>query len=162
MPYSAISIALAFTLKGIEERKFVTQMKLQKLVYFAHGVHLAKYNTPLINEQIEAWKYGPVVPDIYRYYKLYGSNLISDIGLLPVNESALSIAFDKHAQDSINYTWKVLKDIDPIVLSQWTHIKHSPWGEVFQPNITNIPIDNDSIKNYFKLLIFNKQDAPSA
>lgn len=54
MAYAAALISFAFVKRGIMEGKPVTQMKVQKMVYFAHGYHLAKYGTPLITEGFEA------------------------------------------------------------------------------------------------------------
>lgn len=50
----------------------VTPMQLEKLLYFAQGWHLAKFGTPLFEDDFKAWKYGPVIPDIYHKYKVYG------------------------------------------------------------------------------------------
>ena len=104
MPYSASVIAYAFVQKGIEEGKFVTQMKLQKMVYFAHGYHLARYNEPLIREEFEAWKFGPVVPSIYQSYKLYGSDMIIDTGLIakPVNDGNKPTEFPPSVLEAID------------------------------------------------------------
>src|SRR5690349_21009730 len=111
MAYPASLIAYAFVKKGIDEGKFVTQMKLQKLVYFAQGYHLAKYNTPLIKENFQAWKFGPVVPEIYQDFKLYGSKLITDTASFrPVETDQKRYLLDNQALDSIQYTWSVLKD----------------------------------------------------
>lgn len=44
-------------------------MKLQKLLYYVQGFHIAVFNRPLFNEDIEAWMYGPVVPAVYEYYQ---------------------------------------------------------------------------------------------
>lgn len=52
----------------------VTQLQLHKLLYFAQGWHLARFGKPLFQEEIEAWKLGPVVPCIYHKYKVYGRN----------------------------------------------------------------------------------------
>ena len=54
----------------------VSPMKLQKLVYFAHGWHLAIHNRPLVNEQVEAWKFGPVFSDLYHQIKSFGNEKI--------------------------------------------------------------------------------------
>lgn len=152
MPYSASAIAYAFVLKGIEEDNFVTQMKLQKMVYFAHGYHLAKYNKPLINEEFEAWKFGPVVPDIYQSYKLYGSSHIIDPGLVP--KSAQPLTLSDSALDSIDYTWRVTKKLSAAQLMTWTHADGSPWAQAYDPtNIASV-IKNDAIQAYFKNLIF--------
>ena len=54
----------------------ITHMWLQKLLYFAQGQHLARTGTPLFPDKIEAWQYGPVVPDIYHKYKVCGNSPI--------------------------------------------------------------------------------------
>lgn len=51
----------------------LSNLKLQKLCYYAQGFHLAIFNTPLFHEEIEAWAHGPVVPEIYHRFKMYGS-----------------------------------------------------------------------------------------
>ncbi len=60
-------------------------MKLQKMVFFAHGYHLAKYGEPLIKDEFLAWKFGPVVLTIYDQYITFG-NPIAQIGLSPLYE----------------------------------------------------------------------------
>ena len=51
------------------EREGITNLKLQKMLYFAQVYFLATMNRPLFSDRIEAWEYGPVVPCIYRQYK---------------------------------------------------------------------------------------------
>lgn len=51
----------------------LTQMKLHRLVYYAHGWHLGFQDTPLLNETLEAWPYGPVVPSILREFGRFGA-----------------------------------------------------------------------------------------
>lgn len=51
----------------------ITNLKLQKLIYYAQGFHLALYEAPLFNEPIEAWRHGPVCPKVYHEFKEYGS-----------------------------------------------------------------------------------------
>ena len=47
----------------------LTNMKLNKLLYFAQGYYLKKYGRPLFDNAIEAWEHGPVVPEVYSAYK---------------------------------------------------------------------------------------------
>lgn len=54
----------------------VSNLKLQKLVYYAQGLHLALYEEPLFTEPIEAWPHGPVIPVLYHAYKQYGNAAI--------------------------------------------------------------------------------------
>src|SRR5215203_2690640 len=126
MSYSTSVIAYAFVKKGIAAGKPVTQMKLQKMVYFAHGYHLAKYGEPLIKEDFEAWQFGPVIPSIYNEFKLYGSDPIQmeETDKLETELRTLS----PEANDAINYTWEATKDISAYKLSGWTHKRDSPWA----------------------------------
>lgn len=77
-PYSAAIIADYFLFKAQQQgQELLSNMKLQKLVYYAQGLHLALGGSPLFEENLEAWTYGPVVPSLYRKYKAYGSGCIS-------------------------------------------------------------------------------------
>jgi len=147
MAYNASLIAYAFVKKGVETGKPVTQMKLQKMVYFAHGYHLAKYGEPLIREDFEAWQFGPVAPSIYNEFRLYGSDPITVEEPGKMEHELRTLSPD--AQDAINYTWEATKDISAYKLSGWTHKKNSPWATAYQPNIVGTVIRNDEIKSYF-------------
>ena len=154
MAYPASLIAYAFVKKGIDDGKFVTQMKLQKLVYFAQGYHLAKYGTPLLKETFEAWTWGPVVPEIYQDFKLYGSKLIVDTAeFMPSSNDIITSRLDEKAIEAINYTWEVLQDYSAMSLSYWTHQTNSPWSKAYDPDQKSTPIPNDDIKKYFTTLL---------
>ena len=56
-----------------EAGELITNMKLQKLVYYAQGIYLAMQGKPLFNEKIYAWEYGPVCDSLWRKYKDYES-----------------------------------------------------------------------------------------
>lgn len=57
----------------------ITHLKLQKILYYIQGNYLARFGVPLFYEQIEAWQYGPVVPEVYYEYVAYGAlNLQSE------------------------------------------------------------------------------------
>ncbi len=43
----------------------LTHTKLQKMVYFAHALHLARFDQVLVNEPVEAWQYGPVFSELF-------------------------------------------------------------------------------------------------
>ena len=48
----------------------VTNLKVQKLVYYAQGFYLALNGKPLFNNDIKAWAHGPVVPELYQEYNI--------------------------------------------------------------------------------------------
>ena len=55
----------------------ISNLIIQKLVYYAQGFHLALTNgLPLFNEPILAWEHGPVVEGLYQLYRHYGSSEI--------------------------------------------------------------------------------------
>jgi uncharacterized phage-associated protein len=155
MTYSALVIAYAFVRRGIDESNPVTQMQLQKMVYFAHGYHYARYGEALINEPIQAWEYGPVIPSIYHSYKFYGSSPIITVDKIIDRPSDIDLlGLSASAKDAIDYTWKATSKLSAFHLSSWSHKDGSPWANVYQEGIRNIPIDNNEIRNYFKALIF--------
>src|SRR5271156_1137521 len=54
----------------------ITNLALQKLLYFAHGLHLVETKTPLVTGFFEAWQFGPVHPTAYHSFKTAGANPI--------------------------------------------------------------------------------------
>lgn len=55
-----------------ETGSFISNLKLQKLLYYAQAWHLALYDTPLFDEDFEAWVHGPVIPALFEEYKEFG------------------------------------------------------------------------------------------
>ena len=72
---NANDIADYFLSKTIGEESKITNLKLQKLLYYAQGLHLALFDKELFSEEIEAWQHGPVCVSIYHKFK-NGSNTI--------------------------------------------------------------------------------------
>lgn len=169
MPYPAKAVANCFlSLAGDDD---VSPMKMQKLVYFAHGWLLAVDNDPLINEQIEAWKYGPVVPSLFRCLKHYGNSPIdrpivitkvtrdSETGKLIMRRSTPSL---KDYEDEgvniatavIERTWHEYGKYSAVRLSNMTHEQGGPWDRVMNdcdrqpPHGTDIP--RKYIEEHFK------------
>jgi uncharacterized phage-associated protein len=75
-PYAALTIAKWFIAWAEAEGEELSNLKLQKLLYYAQGHHLAERHQPLFTEQIQAWSHGPVVPQVYHEYKSCGSSSI--------------------------------------------------------------------------------------
>ena len=42
---------------------------MQKILYFAQGIHLAEFGSPLFTNKIYAWEYGPVIKEVYHKFK---------------------------------------------------------------------------------------------
>ena len=79
MSYSAKAIANYFLGLADAEKKPISHLKIQKLVYIAHGWYLAIKGEPLVgDEYAEAWQYGPVFPSLYHEFKIHGSGHITE------------------------------------------------------------------------------------
>lgn len=157
MSYSASLVAYAFVKKGIEEGRPLTQMKLQKMVYFAQGIYLALNKEPLVKDTFQAWKYGPVIPGIYHTYKYYGSSPINDTEwVLSVHEDEIALShLNDKAWEAIDYTWDLLKDTNAGKLSNWTHKAGSPWAKNYSEGVNEVTIPNNEIQQYFEQFLDN-------
>lgn len=74
----------------------ITNLKLQKLVYYAQGFSLAMNNEPLFGDAIEAWEHGPVCHVLYQKYKIFinkpiDSDLTYQDVIKPFNEKQLNV-----------------------------------------------------------------------
>ena len=122
----------------------ITNLKLNKLLYFAQGYSLSLYNKPLFNENIEAWQYGPVVANVYHKFKSSNKeNIANTYG---------KFSYDIFGSDTIELLLAVINDYGKYSSSKLieiTHEKGSPWYMVYSENANNI-IPNNSIKEYFK------------
>ena len=164
MAYPAKAVANEFLHLAKDERRKVTPMQLLKLVYFAHGWYLALYGERLIDEQVEAWKYGPVVPSIYHEFKRFGNEPITEFatetkvtkrdgkGLILTLEEVRIPDTDQRAKMLIKRVWDVYKGFSAIQLSRMTHEPGSPWAETPDKDIKGTDIDEHLIKQYFEEL----------
>jgi uncharacterized phage-associated protein len=142
----------------MQQNEKISPMKIQKLVYLAHGYSLAIRNAPLIDELFEAWRFGPVLPSLYHAIKNYGGNTITayikgDEHNILTPQNIEPITDDFTVAEIIRFVWGNYGRMDPLELSDWTHEKDGPWDTVISKRgfkFTNQQIDNDLIKDYFK------------
>lgn len=130
-----------------EEGRALTQLQILKLVYIAHGWHLATYGEPLLNEKVQAWQYGPVVPSLYHSLKRFGT------GLVPKNwlRNFLFAGRDPtpEEEESLATTYRMLGKFSGIALSNLTHKPGSPWSKVWRPGVADLVIPNDIIRQHY-------------
>lgn len=114
--YSAFDIANYFLWKAQEnEQELLSNMKLQKLVYYAQGLHLALNGTPLFKERIEAWAYGPVVATLYHAHKQHGPR-----GIPPV-EDFNPLSIDENTREFLDEIFEVLGQFSAVRLMEISH-----------------------------------------
>ena len=160
MGYSAQAVANCFLDLADKENKEITPLKIQKLVYIAHGWFLAVTDKPLVDDEfVEAWQYGPVFPSLYYEF--------AEFGRQPITRKALEYRFNHikekweswvahnptkgFVKDFIGHIWNLYKDFSPGELSSLTHQEDSPWSKAsYRGEIKNAHIENEDIRDYYK------------
>lgn len=162
--YSALDVANKLLDFADEEDEPLTPMKLQKLVFLAHGWHLAIHKRPLVSEYAEAWEWGPVFGSLYHELKMFGrepvKGRITDWGVLTPGEVSYYDAdvykipeTDTETIEFIKVVWDAYKEYTGSQLSNWLHIDGSPWHQVWNREggvRRNEIIDDDIIKDYYE------------
>ncbi len=74
---TCFDIAIYFINTANATGSLITNLKLQKMTYFAQAWYLGLYGKPLFPEDFQAWIHGPAIPELYRKYKKYLYNPIS-------------------------------------------------------------------------------------
>lgn len=169
MAFPSIAVANEFVALARTAGKPLTPLQLQKLLYYAHGWSLALFDRPLLNEQIEAWKYGPVVPSVYKAFKRYGNQPIQDPATIFSPELGERIAprmpHDINDADTarqlIARVFKLYGHIDGLQLSAMAHAPDTPWSEIYQKYGGEIPEGTDIPKEAL-IRYFNKIRAGAA
>lgn len=142
--YDVLTVADAILKIARSENITLTPMQLVKLTYIAHGWSLGLRNKDLFKNRIEAWQYGPVIPDLYHATKLYGRHPIpfSAIGDGPINVSDEDSHFLASVIDKYG-------NLDGITLSYMTHKSGTPWTQVYDPRERNIEIPDYLIQQHY-------------
>ena len=120
----------------------ISNLKLQKLVYYAQGFALAILGHALFEEKIEAWQHGPVVPELYQKYKSYGA------GGIPMPEHVDYSKFSKDVQKLLDDVYYVYGQFSAWKLRNMTH-EETPWKTTANNATIPLPVMQD----YFKTLV---------
>lgn len=137
----------------------LNQMKLQKLVYIAHGWNLAINNEPLVRGRIEAWDGGPVMRPIWDHLRDYGFNAPGGL-MSPGKGEVFDANFSESEKDIIKHTWRKYNQYSGVQLSEMTHQPGTPWTNAYFGQARNAPLSNDDIRTHFtEMAIAGRQAA---
>lgn len=126
----------------------LTHLKVQKLLYFADGIHLAVNGEPLFNEKIYAWQHGPVIKEVYSLLK---NNENREIEFDDKNYDVIEeINNNKKLYETLVTTYESYAGYTAWQLREKTHVVGSPWQKTVDQKGMNKEIDRKTIKNYFK------------
>jgi uncharacterized phage-associated protein len=128
----------------------ISNLKLQKLLYYAQGFNLALYDEPLFPESIEAWTHGPVVPEVYHEYKDFGSNAI------PIPSNVDFSKYDQQTRELLDEVYSVYGQFSAWKLLSLIH-EEEPWKDARQDNLI---ISHQALKKHFntQLVLVNANE----
>jgi len=152
MSYSSIVIANCFLdLASSHEFELppMTNMKVQKLTYIAHGFSLAMINESLTFHHVHAFEWGPVIPVLYKVLKKFANGPIpgpieieADVELLDIADSTSEFS------SIIKGVWQRYSGFTAAQLSNITHKTGTPWDVTWKENPYGV-IDNDLIQSHY-------------
>lgn len=156
MTYDVLDVARYIINYGSKHECNISNLRLQKILYFVQVTFYMIKGEPCFNEDIEAWDFGPVVPEVYHEYKRYGRNEIPHIGEyidfskgvweateMVYNEDII----DERDRDLINEVIDSARQYSTNELVEITH-DQSPWKDAYIRGWNNT-ISKESIKEYF-------------
>ncbi len=143
----AQEVAYYFIYKNNQDKKGLTNKKLQKLLYYAQAWSLVTRNKVIFHEDIEAWVHGPAIPRIYIQFKDYGSSEI----IKEIEETSFSdLNIDE--KKLLDEIWRIYGKYDGSYLETLSH-SEEPWQEARKGlsdfESSNNKISTDTMKKYY-------------
>ena len=135
----------------IDEQRPINPIKLQKLVYISYGWCWAILEEELFEEEIQAWKYGPVVPSVWTAF----NNQRPKIGK-PVNIDSQSSNLDENTKKLHNTVYEVYVNQQSAEMIAITHAPGTPWSSLYD-STRNKEIPKHVIWRYYELLCMERR-----
>jgi uncharacterized phage-associated protein len=127
-----------------DEEGEITNLKLQKLLFFAQSHFLAATGKPLFDNPIKAWDLGPVVPEVYEKYKSFERSPILSGRTAPQRTNIPELFSDEEYAILLDVAREYCKYTAAYLVKK-THEAGTPWAETTR----NAVIDNGLIARYF-------------
>jgi len=151
---TCFEIAEYFIWMANETGSFMSNLKLQKLVYYSQAWYLAIYGKPLFEEDFEAWIHGPVIKVLYDRYKRWQ--------WMPIQEEVSQPSFNQEVREFLEEVVDEYFSCDAYELERMTHIEE-PWIKAREGLAKSEPcnkiITKESMKNYFEPRVETEEKA---
>ncbi len=122
----------------------LSNLQLQKLLYLADMNFVGRNGSRLIDEDFEAWDYGPVLPSLYHKCKAFGSKPVPDIfwGVPAISGTSEAAA--------LGLAWESLRTQTPGQLVENTHWSHGAWAKHYAPGAKGVKIQTGDMIDEFR------------
>jgi len=137
-------------------QKPITNLVLNKLIYFCHGWHLALLGTPLQRETFEAWQYGPVLRSVYSEFRESRTHPVQHKAkTLDLSTGQMVDIEPKIDIETATFLREILKSyifLTPWQLVEITHVPNGPWDLALRRNSDSkrgARLNNSDIASFF-------------
>lgn len=144
-------VAQSFIALAQNQGHKLTNLRLQRLVIIAHGVHLAYFDAPLFCEKLMAWDFGPVEPLLYNTLQPIGNGVVSesflgsDVDLLKTHHSC---------SQAIRATWEAYRSMSDVDIGRCVNANGGPWDIIWRLHEQRYhEIPNGLFKLYYEPMI---------
>lgn len=115
---------------------------------------LGLYERPLLIHSVWAWRYGPVVQEVYHNLKRYGGD--------PIPEPIPNIGhagLDEEQNNIVRQVYEKYGKLDGIILSQLTHAAGTPWHHIWNASGQNAVIPDSLIQQHYRGIYLRERTA---
>jgi len=134
--YDARQVANCILDIGDREGVSLTHLALQKIIYFCHGMSYPKFGRPLLLNNIEAWKRGPVIRELYFCFNGFGDQKITDrarvLDIRTRCQEIIRYDFPYEILRHLEETFRIYGPISAGRLVAMTHEKGTPWEQTIR------------------------------
>jgi len=164
MRTNALSVANYLVDRSLSEKRPMTQLGLMKRVYAAHGFSLALINVSLLDprfDEVQAWKYGPVIPSVYHSFKCFKDK--------PIDSKTIVVEWDgtsrreiyeepkltdMRAKAIVDMVWERYKDYSDTEMVDLMHKEGTPWALCYKEGMNN-EIPDSYTRLYYSKFVDN-------
>ena len=155
--HRAVDVAYKMLQEAKVKELRLSNLQLQKLIYIAHGYLLGITGRPLISDEVQAWRYGPVIHAVYHHFKEHGRNKIPVDG---IEKISFASDFTEHELECIQGVLDLFGSDSAESLISITHQDDTPWDKVWNSGGKHglfVVIPNDIIKDHYRKVLTDPQ-----
>ena len=143
----AIKVLQAAKYLAEKSRWRFTHLELQKLIYMCHVIYMGEKDDILIDGNFQAWKFGPVHPELFKHLKDFGASCVTKKAFNEIDDLT-----DKEICETLKEASEVFKPGCGPQLVEITHWDKGAWKKNYIPGLGHIVIPDKDIKEEFKAL----------
>lgn len=148
------AVANYFIVLSKKDKRPLSNLAMQKMVYFAYGWVLVMKEERLFYDRIEAWQYGPVIPSLYHQLKHYGRDRITkeivDYDYRNDKFRKWILTKGTSVEEIVRKVWNKYSTLSSGEMVDLTHNPGTPWHETITNKGFNSEIGDELIRNHFE------------